>query len=319
VSRKAEDTVRRLSEAAAWRVYLSEIDANSTVAFEDWLAADSGNRSAWESVDGAMGLIEANTALPEVVALRRRALYDVGRFGRSRRVVFATGTAVALITAIVGIGAFWLNRPDDYVTQLGERRTITLSDNSKVTLDSGSELRVSYSRQERNLDLVHGQARFAVAHDIQRPFAVHAAGHTVVATGTDFDVDIPGPDVRVTLIQGHVKVVAESGEVGLSAGEQLIAAPNVPPRLLHVDVNDITSWERGRLIFDNEPLSSVVARVSRYSTVPIGVADSRAASIAISGVFNTGDVEGFVETITRYLPVTASRGENGEIWLRSKA
>jgi transmembrane sensor len=120
------------------------------------------------------------------------------------------------------------------------------------------------------------------------------------------------------LIQGRVSVQSAGRAIDLHAGEQLVARPASTPRVARVDVNDILAWQNGRLVFDNEPLASVVARVSRYSKAQVAVGDPRAAKLLVSGVFNTGDIDGFVETITRYLPVEATHTENGTIWLRSK-
>src|SRR3546814_1264895 len=79
---------------------------------------------------------------------------------------------------------------DLYRTVLGERRVVTLADGSTVSLDAASEVRVAYSERARELALVRGQARFDVAHDPRRPFAVQARDQRVVATGTAFNVDL---------------------------------------------------------------------------------------------------------------------------------
>src|SRR3546814_3917007 len=96
---------------------------------------------------------------------------------------------------------------DLYRTVLGERRVVTLADGSTVSLDAASEVRVAYSERARELALVRGQARFDVAHDPRRPFAVQARDQRVVATGTAFNVDLFGPQVLITLIEGHVQVL----------------------------------------------------------------------------------------------------------------
>ena len=84
------------------------------------------------------------------------------------------------------------------------------------------------------LHLLKGQARFDVAHDKSRPFSVVAGNQKVIATGTAFNIDMAGPKVLVTLIEGHVVVLDEndaakpvaavwSRPVELQAGQQLAA------------------------------------------------------------------------------------------------
>ncbi|HEX5777006.1 MAG TPA: DUF4880 domain-containing protein, partial [Caulobacteraceae bacterium] len=44
-----DEAMRRLTEAAAWRVRLTEDGADTSEAFEDWLA-DPLNEAAWDQV-----------------------------------------------------------------------------------------------------------------------------------------------------------------------------------------------------------------------------------------------------------------------------
>jgi transmembrane sensor len=84
-------------------------------------------------------------------------------------------------------------------------------------------------------------------------------------------------------------------------------------------VERATAWESGQLVFENEPLSSVVARVSRYGRQPLVIGDEQTSNLRISGVFHEGDVMGFVSTIVSYLPVRAQQGRDGAVHLSAKA
>jgi len=260
-------------------------------------------------------------------------------------------TAAAACALAAGAFLFWQQyRPDVLRTGFGERRVVTLSDGSQVTLDSRSEVTVRYTADARALTLDQGQAQFDVAHDVARPFSVIAAGHKVVATGTAFDVDVLGSNLLVTLLKGHVVVMPQSaptipwlpeatregagsatpagaesralstvGEVPdriyLDPGEQLVMSSSDAPRVSHVDIERVTAWERGEIVFDNEPLQSVIQRMNRYGPRQIIVADDRTASLRISGVFHEGDVDGFVSTIAAYLSVEARERPDGDVVL----
>jgi transmembrane sensor len=229
--------------------------------------------------------------------------------------------ATLLIAVVAGIGAYtWLNRPDDYQTAAGERRVVTLADGSKLSLDASSEVTVQYRKHERALHLLRGQARFDVAHDKSRPFSVVAGNQRVIATGTAFNIDMAGPRVFVTLIEGHVVVVNEdnAGRWELRAGQELTATPSLPPLIATANTAKVTAWTIGQIVFDDEPLSSVVERVNRYSNTPILIADPAVAQMRISGVFNAGDAPGFVEIVTHYLPVKAVPQPDGTIALQGE-
>lgn len=321
------DVAKRLAEAAAWRVHLAEANADTSEDFEHWLAADPSNEAAWRRVESTWNRFAENPAAPELIAARRAALGDVrgageARWKRSRRQWMQIAAAFGIVVggAIWGAQTYLQPRPPlDLKTAFGERRILSLSDGSRISLDSATDVQVRYSDHARQLWLLHGQARFEVAHDTSRPFTVTAAGRTVIATGTDFDIDLPRQGVVVTLIQGHVKITGGKNIVKLDPGEQLSVSARGAQKLANVNVNRITAWQNGQLVFDNEPLSQIVERISRYSTVPVTVADAKTGALRMSGVFNTGDVAAFVEAVTHYLPVTASQPQYGAIVLSLKS
>ena len=318
----------RLAEAVAWRINLSDIEIETSPDFEAWWN-DPENARAWATVAGLWDYLDQMAHAPELVAARQAALSDARRASTQRRAPVlhrrALGAIAAALVVGVGWGAVqWMHRPDDYRTSQGERRIITLADGSRISLDASSEVTVRYTPNARELHLLHGQARFDVTHDIERPFSVVAGEQKIIATGTAFNVDIAGPKVLVTLIEGHVVVVDENPRqitrewprsVELRAGQQLAAAPTAPPAVGSADIVRVTAWTNGQIMFDNEMLSSVVARVNRYSSTQVVIADPRVATMRISGVLNAGDINGFVDIVTHYLPVRATINGASEIAL----
>lgn len=341
--RNEKTDARRLIEAAAWRTHLTETSQESTIAFEAWIASPENHR-AWQRVQQSWDIFAEQVTSPELLDLRRRALArarDAGRkrwikggLATGRRKIFAAAS-VAVLSVLGYLGWQFLS-PDVYRTATGERRVVTLADGSQVQLDSLTELRVSYSKRARDLKLVKGQARFDVAHDVERPFSVLAAGRKVVALGTAFNVDMVGRVLTLTLIEGRVVILPQASSaattmqtdravtratvvpgkrtsvslpreraIELVAGQQLTVSANGNTQIETANVERTTAWQEGRLVIDNEPLSSVILRVNRYTTRSLSVADDGTGALRISGVFDSRDVDGFVSTITHYLPVEA--------------
>jgi transmembrane sensor len=329
-----------LSAAAAWRVRVADgMTGGDWAEFELWIE-NARNAQAFAAADGAWRVFDDVAAEPEIVLLRSRALQGARKAARQRwingsaakkmfRLIGPVAAGIILTVALVlGLAA---QHPDrKYATAPGERRMIRLEDGSRVVLDEDTEVTTHFSRQARSLQLLRGQARFEVAHDVQRPFSVTARTHSIVAVGTIFNVDLLDSKLLVTLVEGRV-LVRPSGQAGasaptrgaepvltLSAGEQLIQQVGVPTVVVpHVNPGEASAWQHGKLIFDNELLSDAVARVNRYSHAKLAVADHRAADQRISGVFDTGDTSAFVEGVTSYLPVRAVRASGGGIELRS--
>jgi transmembrane sensor len=323
----------RLVAAARWRINLAERGVETSLAFAAWLE-DPQNQAAWAQVSMPWKFLGEQFGTPELAAARQSALDAASKAhaasgppGVWRHAL--TGVAAALIISLAAAwgGAAWLHRPDEYSTAQGERRIITLADGSRVSLDSNSGVTVRYMDNARMLHLLHGQARFDVAHDVERPFSVVAGGQKVIATGTSFNIDLGGPGVLVTLIEGHVVVVDERTGVSsvnsvvprqtveLNAGQQLEAESERSPAVEPANIQRVTAWMNGQLMFDNESLAQVVARVNRYSTISIEIRDPRVAAMRISGVFNTGDIAGVVGIVTQYLPVRAVYQANGVVVL----
>ena len=337
------EETRRLEQATAWRLRLAESRSETCPGLEEWLAADSRNAAAWYKVQTPWEILGDHATSPQIIHLRRAALAHANgaapgfrsRFGLKRPAVLVASAAAVMMA--IGSALLWQSSHhfDVYRTKAGERRTETLSDGSEITLDSNSEVRVRYSKHSRELVLASGQALFNVAHDVLRPFSVAADRHEIVATGTSFNVDLLGSQLLVTLLEGHVIVVPHDGDkdsvlpgpdpagaasspaarIEMDAGEQLTVSSRDAPRITRVNVDHAVAWEKGSLVFKDEPLASVVRRVGRYSERRILIADESTANLRISGVFREGDVEGFVSTVVSYLPVLAEHQSDGSVRL----
>jgi transmembrane sensor len=334
------DKQRRLEEAADWRLRLArDPTLEQSAEYIAW-SADPVNVSARDAVRegwSAMGVIDT---APEILELRRQALTRLRRSasaGRWSTRKFATRAAAAVVAIVaVGTGAYYARcylatyLPTSYETPIGERRVIALPDGSRMSMDSDTKIRVSYCDTARIITLDRGRSRFDVAHDPNRPFTVTAGPETVVAVGTSFNVERLQASVLVTVIQGQVVVKnavppaqASTGtelaaSVSLQPGEQFVAARNIKPAIVPADLQVVTAWETGHLVFRDEPLGSAVARVNRYTAHPV-IIDPSITSIRISGVFNAGDTGSFVSAVTSYLPVQATTTAGNDILLQPRS
>jgi transmembrane sensor len=265
-------------------------------------------------------------------AARRR--WSVRRASPSR--YFAV--AASVVIAVAGALGWLYSQRGVFSTDVGERRALTLEDGSVVTLDAKSRVRVQYEEDRRLISLERGQARFDVAKDPTRPFRVRAGDQTVIALGTQFNVELVGGNVLVSMIEGHVAVTGvdstvesstakkktqdESKALGpaapvveLKAGEGLrVRADGQAMILPKIDVDRATAWQAGKMFFDNEPLASAAERVNRYSELQI-IVDPAVANVGVSGAFNTGDSNAFVEAIATYFAVQVDRTSASEIHL----
>ena len=209
----ASEAVSVHRQAADWfaRKRSGAMTVHEAAELHAWLAASADHQMAFDSVELMWAASEAIRHEPAVLEIREEAL----KAGRPGRRVAAFAALAASLSALVVTGAVYTSQhnaltpgPRTFSTSPGQTTTITLPDGSKVTLDADTVVRAHETRARRSLDLIKGRAFFRVAKDPSRPFVVAARDKTVTAVGTAFDVALQPNGVRVTLLEGKVKVDA---------------------------------------------------------------------------------------------------------------
>jgi transmembrane sensor len=323
---RSDEVVRE--EAIAWLGRLrSSSDADQHEAFEAWYAADARHAEIYDDVlyNWDRMALAARTPAGEA-----RGRTDPRKDGHPRsRIAFAAVAALVLVVLSgVGLQQFGLfgssrSDPAEIASQIGEIRTVALSDGSRVTLDTNSVLAVTYTAGERRLTLEHGRARFDVAHDPARPFVVTAGSAMVIAHGTLFDVDLQGQRMTVSLLRGSVEVrkasVRENGDSGrgqlLQPGQRLLLEQRTPPSSPVPLRPAETRWPSGMLSFENARLAEVVAAANRYSATPITLADPAIEDLRFTGTFVARDTPGFARMAAAMFNLVPSRDDHGGIIL----
>lgn len=313
----------RDQEAAFWYLSLAEgeLTGAERETFDLWIA-DPDNLAAIQDAARAWSAAGAIAGEPELIGMRGAALDSYRRANETHwihkpLVHWLSGIAAVLLVALTAWLLTW-QPARIYQTGIAERQVAMLDDQSRLSLDADSEVEVRLGSERRRLKLLRGRARFDVAHDSLRPFAVEAGRTLVVATGTSFSVELINGQVRVLLYEGHVEVkdsghasAATSGQVRrmLTPGREFIIpnAGTASAKLIKVDPVRTASWESGQLSFDDEPIMLAVARMNRYTRVKLAVAGGVARNTRISGVFTAGDTEAFVEGVTALTGLRAER------------
>ncbi len=310
-----------ITEAAAeWavRLHAGALTEQEQAKLRQWIACDSRHEAALrfaEQTWAALGEVHKD----EPVHRQRPAAAAMPVRRSKRRKPWQRAAAVALVVVVAGVG--WMRGPDallrmqaDYVTQKGEVRTVQLADGSKVELDSASAIRLDYDGVQRRISLIQGSAIFDVAPMMgqeTRPFVVQSAGGQTRALGTRFVVE------READRQAWVGVLQHSVEVTLQATPQKGPADRVlkegqaarySPQegvvpLDQLDVERATSWRRGVLIFDRQPLAKVIEQLNHYRPGRVVLTDSALGEREVSGVFRLDMLDTALATLTQELQV----------------
>jgi len=341
--------------AAAWfaRRRLGRWSEADALEFAAWLRADAANTAAWASFERLWGQVETVRDDPKILAIRERARQSASRRQTLRHFLRVSG---ALAASLVVAAVIWWSvrhgiapldhqasnlRADtsavptptlvrDISTDIGERSLLVLADGSKVTLNTASAVHADYTGRERRLTLLRGEAFFDVAKDANRPFIVFAGSREVVAVGTAFDIRVQDRRLKITLVEGKVRIAPASdltvagsspirpvSAITLEPGSALIAQEGDADQIERLDVARVTSWRTGKLVFDGERLAEVVAEMNRYSRQKLQIVDPALEERRVSGVFEPAEGPAFAKALELYGIARATRQTTTTIALDS--
>ena len=72
-------------------------------------------------------------------------------------------------------------------------------------------------------------------------------------------------------------------------------------------LNRQLAWIEGKLVFDGEPLESVVREVSRYTSIEIELVDARLKTLLIGGQFQIGETDALLDVLQTGFGLKVSR------------
>ena len=156
----------------------------------------------------------------------------------------------------------------------GGQFQIVLSDGSKVWLNSASSITfpAAFSKTERKVT-VTGEVYFEVAKNKHLPFRVVAGKQTVEVLGTHFNINAYSDEeaIKTTLIEGSVKVSADSQNAILKPEQQSSILNNKPGRISinTVDTDDVLAWKNGNFQFERAEIQLIMREASRWYDVDI--------------------------------------------------
>ncbi len=289
--------------AAEWLEQLSEqpLDELSRRRFLLWLEAKPGRRALFERLvrtwnDPALTRA-AQAALAQSVPPPAR-LFAINTW----RAGFAF--ALCLCIAIAASFKFYsadMNAvtPIPVATSVGIRHDLQLEDGSQVEVGPASQIVVQLSEQRRQIELEQGAAYFRVAKDKSRPFEVRINSASVVAVGTEFNIDKTATHIEVTVYEGAVEVRDQSANRPqlLRAGERALISPTGIQRL-SVNVQQIVDWRSGWLELEDGTLGQLLEQLNRYSQKPIHVSDPALTSMPVAGRFHLKDAPTTLQLLT---------------------
>jgi transmembrane sensor len=317
-SNDQDDTVK--DEAIEWLIRLSAENCpdDDLQAFELWLKQSPTHRTVYRQMAGRMNWLERvaqSDTQTRTAALQYRPAPQ--KTLKQHKLKLAT---VASLLIVLGVATFssegWYSNSSHYQVARGSHETISLADGSKLEMNTDSEIKVRINHWQRTVEVLKGEVYFSVIHNAEKPFIVTAGAGRSIDIGTEFDVYRQSDQVIIAVKEGSVRVEANQSR-DLIASEAVAYNQNgdfvgLPPNL---NIDNVTAWRRGKLIFDNRRLDEVLGEIGRYHKVHLRLDGTQLADNKVSGTFFIDRLEGNLATIANSLNLTVHHESDREIVL----
>ena len=223
----------------------------------------------------------------------------------------------------------------------GEKRTLLLSDGSKVTLNAGSTFTISknFNEQLREVTL-EGEAYFDIVHNPEKPFIIHTTSMNIKVLGTIFNVKAYPTDktLETSLIRGSVEVTLKNEndrKVILHPDEKIVlinplfrnepqarSAPKEETKKEKYTIANLTydadssrlevSWMKDRFAFNDNSFEEVATELERWYGVSVQFEDDIVKQYRFTAIFDHKTIPEVLNALqlSRYFNYTI---ENGNI------
>ncbi len=164
---------------------------------------------------------------------------------------------------------------DTITTEQGKMKKVILSDASTLFLSANSQIRIAagFSKSNRKLELLTGEAWFDVVKNPDMPFSVKSGDLQTIVLGTQFSVSAyPGlKKIEVHVSRGKVKVQDQIDTQNLIAGESVQYSLN-SKKMTRQDLPVVFDPENQRYLLTNcsfKELSERIENIFGYTLIPL--------------------------------------------------
>ncbi len=196
--------------------------------------------------------------------------------------------------------------------QPGTKIHFFLPDSTEIWLNAASTIKFPsvFSGKIRLVEL-NGEAYFKVYKNKRKPFIVKNGNFEVEALGTAFNLCAYSEDKKImaTLEEGKIRINEKSlnRSLEINPGEQVrFSVQSKQLSKLVVDVEDVTAWKEGRLVFNQTPFSDVINMLGRWFNADIQLNDPIIANYRYTGTFTSESLYQVMELLKLTAPIDYS-------------
>lgn len=303
-------------EAAHWLMRLHSGQPNDDDKQEclAWRARHPKHEIAWqraELVSRTFGMIPSSLGMP---TLDRPTSFDRRASLKTLALLIAGGPMVWAAYRTQP----WQEWLASAQTATGEIRQMTLSDGTRIALNTDSAIDVVFDESMRLIKLHRGEIHIETAADTApryRPFIVQSANGTARALGTRFTVrqedKLFSAKTHVAVTEGAVELRPADARLALrviKAGEQGSFDRDGSDEVTSIEPQ-ADAWVDGILFAENTRLADIVPQIARYRSGVLRC-DPAIADLRVSGAFQLKDTDNILALLQQSLPIRIRKHTN---------
>ena len=331
-------TEEELSSVLVWFETSARTSEGKSILYKLWeeIPDEDGNDKI--NYNQLLGRIHHEINLTRSKNLLQKADQDLIRYKRREKFIqIFTRAAAILLFPVLGFGLYMSARYhsardsqisvnqayNEVFSSVDAITKVTLPDGSNVWLNHSSSLKypAMFQGDSRSVELI-GEGYFEVVHNSKIPFIVKAGEIQIKALGTAFNVMAYLDEERIetSLIDGQVEL--QRTEIN---GKEITLLTMKPTDLaiFQKSNNEISirtigddryfSWKDGKLVFNEEPISEVAKKLSRWFNVDIQIKDPKLLELTYTGTFVDETLPQVMDLMAMISPVSYSISDRKEI------
>ncbi len=310
-------------DAFDWVVRMSdpEVSGDTSAAFSEWLASDPGNAARYAAAAETYDLMTA----AELLADRDKTLHLDGDNGQTEQAssrwyenpAFAIAATVFLVFAsVLVLRPFFGEQASEIETGspilamvneehrngIGKPLNVDLADGSQLILNTATRVRVTFTNETREIELLDGEVQASVAANPDRPFSVKTDDVSAVALETIFTVRREENQTRVFRVEGRLRIDTDwtnENEPEFLEEGQMVTWHNetgLGP-ISEFDAQEELAWTNDLLVFEDERLDRVLEEINRYQRTQYELSDPSLGELKVTAVFRLDALDDAVNAI----------------------
>jgi transmembrane sensor len=322
-SETSDDTL--FAEASGWfaRLHADDVTDAERRQFEHWHQQSDAHAQAWREVQKLFDTLHA-PAIAAHERLKEQSQYPFEspraptaasrpcpKVWRKRLSYWAAAAAFVwcMASAVLWGTSILQNLASDYHTGKGEQRQVALGDGSHIVLNTDTAIAVNFSAHQRRITILRGEAYFELQAAPERPAIVISRRGETRVVGTAFNVAQHGERTIVTVTKGVIEIshaAHPATPVLVHAGHRVSYNMHGVAAVQPADLTAVTAWQRGQIVFWQQPLTKVIDEINRYRPGRLVIINPSIRYRLVTGAFEIHRLDDVLDVLRHSLGINAT-------------